>query len=63
MWWTSPQNDQAFVTIGFRGQFIYVNQQERVVIVLTNVWHNGADPGLHRDTVKLFQAFVTALRD
>jgi hypothetical protein len=33
-----------------------------VLIALTNVWRNGADPALHRETYALFDAFVAALR-
>src|SRR5262245_48469440 len=61
LWWTAPGEDHAFAAIGFRGQFIYANPGQHVVIVLTNVWKNGADPGLHRETRDLIKAFVTAL--
>jgi CubicO group peptidase (beta-lactamase class C family) len=61
-WWTFPGEDHAFEAQGTRGQFIYVNPRQNLVIVMTNDWPRPWDTGLEAETYALFKAFEAALR-
>jgi CubicO group peptidase (beta-lactamase class C family) len=61
-WWTFSGEDHAFEAQGTRGQFIYVNPSQNLVIVITNDWAKTWDVGLEAETHALFKAFRDALR-
>jgi CubicO group peptidase (beta-lactamase class C family) len=60
-WWTFPGEDHAFEAQGIHGQFIYVNPNQNLVIVMTNAWPKYWDDGLEVETYAVFDAFEAAL--
>jgi CubicO group peptidase (beta-lactamase class C family) len=60
--WIFPDNDGTFALLGVRGQTIFVDPAERLVMVHTAVRPSGRDPG-GADTVALWRAVRTQSRD
>jgi CubicO group peptidase (beta-lactamase class C family) len=61
-WWAFPGPDHAFEGKGTRGQFLYVNPAEDLVIVVTSAWPTYWDDTLEEHTYAVFAAFSAALR-
>lgn len=62
-WWSFPGADHEFTAWGSRGQYIFVNSPQRVVIAATSAWPVPYSERLERQTWAVFHAFVEALRD
>jgi CubicO group peptidase (beta-lactamase class C family) len=60
--WIFPDNDGTFALLGVRGQTVFVDPAERLVMVHTAVRPSGRDPG-GADTVALWRAVRTQSRD
>jgi CubicO group peptidase (beta-lactamase class C family) len=61
-WWTFPGEDRAFEGQGIRGQFLYVNPSQNLVIVMVNAWPKYWDDSLEIETYAVFDALEAALR-
>jgi CubicO group peptidase (beta-lactamase class C family) len=59
--WIFPDNDGTFALLGVRGQTIFVDPAERLVMVHTAVRPSGRDPG-GADTIALWRAVRTQSR-
>jgi CubicO group peptidase (beta-lactamase class C family) len=63
-WWVFPDGPDSlggFTAQGINGQFLYVNPQEKLVIVATNVWHDFWDDDLEVELYDIFAAFKAKL--
>jgi CubicO group peptidase (beta-lactamase class C family) len=63
-WWVFPDGPDSlggFTAQGINGQFLYVNPEEKLVIVATNVWHDFWDDDLEVELYDIFAAFKAKL--
>jgi CubicO group peptidase (beta-lactamase class C family) len=63
-WWVFPEGEGSiggFTAQGVNGQFLYVNREERLVIVATNAWRKFWDDDLEREIYDVFAAFKAKL--
>jgi CubicO group peptidase (beta-lactamase class C family) len=63
-WWVFPEGADSlggFTAQGINGQFLYVNPEERLVIVATNAWRMFWDDDLESEQYDIFAAFKTRL--
>jgi CubicO group peptidase (beta-lactamase class C family) len=64
-WWVFPEGPDSiggFTAQGINGQFLYVNPEEKLVIVATNAWRAFWDDDLESEIYEIFAAFKTKLR-
>jgi CubicO group peptidase (beta-lactamase class C family) len=63
-WWVFPEGADSlggFTAQGINGQFLYVNPEEKLVIVATNAWRKYWDDDLESELYDIFAAFKTRL--
>jgi CubicO group peptidase (beta-lactamase class C family) len=63
-WWVFPEGRDSlggFTAQGINGQFLYVNPEEKLVIVATNAWRKFWDDDLESEIYDIFAAFKTRL--
>jgi CubicO group peptidase (beta-lactamase class C family) len=65
-WWVFPDGGPdalgGFTAQGINGQFLYVDPQEKLVIVATNAWDKFWDDDLESEIYDIFAAFKAKLR-
>ena len=63
-WWVFPAGPDSlggFTAQGINGQFLYVNPEEKLVIVATNAWRKFWDDDLEVELYHIFAAFKAKL--